>query len=90
MNIFFVNKFKGNTTYGDVSCLQWEYIMVEGHKRNKYTMHVSMDGTLKPIHYEMLGFDSLLGSHYDKYEIVYADYSTETPSPSVFEIPEGI
>ncbi|XP_031549819.1 digestive cysteine proteinase 2-like [Actinia tenebrosa] len=82
--------FMGNTTYGEVSCLAWEYIMYEGHKKNKYTMHVSMDDTLTPIHYEMLGFDSLLGSHYDKYEIVYADYSAETPSPNVFEIPEGM
>lgn len=45
---------------------------------------------VKPVHYEMLGYDTLLGSHYDKYEMDFVDYSDEMPPPDVFDIPEGM
>jgi len=52
-------------------------------------MHVSLNNPSTPVHYEMLGFDSLLGSHYDKYEVVYANFDTSTPKAEVFDTPEG-
>ena len=45
---------------------------------------------VKPVHYEMLGYDTLLGSHYDKYEMDFVDYSDEMPPPDVFDVPEGM
>jgi len=45
----------------------------------------------RPVRYEMMGYDSLLGSHYDKY---YVDYfsmtSPVTFKDSVFAAPEGM
>ena len=68
----------------------WINTTTEGYKENTYTMHTSLTNPVKPIHYEMLGFDSLLGSHYDKYEVDYVDYSDEMPPPGSFDIPEGL
>lgn len=63
--------------------------MREGHKVNTYTMYNTPYDPPTPHHYEMLGFDSLLGSHYDKYEVDYVNYDTDMPPASVFDIPEG-
>lgn len=38
---------------------------------------------VSPVHYEMKGYNTLLGSHYDKYEIDYSDYSNSFPA-SIF------
>lgn len=43
-----------------------------------------------PVRYEMKGFNSLLGSHYDHYYLEYDWYSSETPSSDIFEIGESI
>lgn len=42
-----------------------------------------------PVRYEMLGYDTLLGSHYDKYVMEYYTYEPVPPDPTVFDIPEG-
>ena len=49
-------------------------------------MYASVTEPPDPVHYEMLGYDTLLGSHYDKYEIDYADYSPQMPPPDIFDI----
>ncbi|EDO41322.1 predicted protein [Nematostella vectensis] len=82
--------FVGNSTYGDVKCSIWEYKLTVGHKRNKYTMYTSMHDPPAPIHYEMLGFDDLIGSHYDQYELDYSNYSPQAPPEEVFQTPEGL
>lgn len=38
------------------------------------------------MRYEMRGFNSLLGSHYDHYYLDYDWYSSDIPSSEVFEI----
>lgn len=68
----------------------WIYSKTEGYKENIYTMYTALTNPVEPVHYEMLGFDSLLGSHYDKYEVDYADYSDEMPPPDAFDIDEGL
>ena len=60
--------------------------MTEQHKVNTYTMYASVTESPDPVHYEMRGYDTLLGSHYDKYEIDYADYSPHAPPPDIFDI----
>uniref|UniRef100_A0A8D0LC81 Uncharacterized protein n=1 Tax=Sphenodon punctatus TaxID=8508 RepID=A0A8D0LC81_SPHPU len=53
-------------------CSVWQNVSYWGSKKNVYTLWVAGSDTgLMPIHYEMRGFNSLLGSHYDKYEIDY-------------------
>ena len=42
--------------------------------------------TGEPLYYEMIGYDSLLGSHYDKYYVEYFKFSKAAISPDVFAI----
>ncbi|KAL9979919.1 hypothetical protein ACROYT_G008438 [Oculina patagonica] len=67
------------------NCSVWTYVMTQQHKVNTYTVTVTVDAEY-PVHYEMLGYDTLLGSHYDKYEVEYRDYSPQMPPPDTFEI----
>jgi hypothetical protein len=39
-----------------------------------------------PVRYEMKGYNSLLGSHYDHYFLDYEIYSPEKPEAGIFEI----
>lgn len=70
-------------------CAVWQNVSYWGHKKNVYTLRVgsSARGPV-PLHYEVHGFNSLLGSHYDKYEIDYSSFSHLFP-PSVFHLPKG-
>lgn len=56
-------------TEGD--CEAWEYRVTVGQKDNKYMFILRRDAEKNaiPIYYLMFGYDSLLGSHYDKYEV---------------------
>ena len=39
-----------------------------------------------PVKYQMKGYNTLLGSHYDHYYLMYEWYSPESPSPDVFKL----
>ncbi|KAK2518717.1 hypothetical protein Q9233_012521, partial [Columba guinea] len=71
-------------------CAVWQNVSYWGHKKNVYTLRVgsSARGPV-PLHYEVRGFNSLLGSHYDKYEIEYFSFGHRFP-PSVFHLPKGM
>ena len=68
----------------------WVYSNTEGYKENTYTMYTTLTNPVEPVHYEMMGYDTLLGSHYDKYEVDYADFSDEMPPSDVFYITQGL
>lgn len=72
----------------DSMCERWEYSVTNGDKLNKYVFWLLRDQNLNPIpiQYLMKGYDSLLGSHYDKYEIYYKNYKTVEIDPKVFEL----
>lgn len=78
-------------------CQVWQNVTTVGYKKNTYTLWVThsergADGgkdTPIPIHYEMMGYNTLLGSHYDKYLVEYKEFSTEV-NPKVFLLPEGL
>ncbi|KAL8220712.1 UNVERIFIED_CONTAM: hypothetical protein K2H54_053090 [Gekko kuhli] len=67
-----------------IYCTVWHNISYWGKKKNIYTMWVTNSSCgVSPVHYEMKGYNTLLGSHYDKYEIDYTDYSNSFPA-SIF------
>ena len=67
-------------------CDVWQMVNIVTHKKNVYTMWVSAaDQT--PVRYEMMGFDSLIGSHFDKYVLDYTKYSSDAIDPAIFETP---
>ncbi|KAM4549673.1 digestive cysteine proteinase 1 isoform 1-T1 [Fundulus diaphanus] len=83
--------------YGGSLCEVWQNVTTVGHKKNTYTLWVtnaekSADGhktTSVPLHYEMMGYNTLLGSHYDKYLVDYKEFSARF-DPKVFSLPEGM
>ncbi|XP_026881924.2 digestive cysteine proteinase 1-like [Electrophorus electricus] len=79
--------------YAGVLCEVWKNVTIIGHKKNTYRLWVAHpDGgaaVATPHHYEMMGYNTLLGSHYDKYLIDYSDFKPHT-DPKDFSLPEGI
>ena len=62
---------------------------VENTKTNTYTLAVrSIDKT--PYMFYFVGYDNLLGSHFDEYVIYYDEFVSKAPPTSVFEISKGI
>lgn len=56
-------------------CYVWKLTDTIGGKRNEYTLWQDV-GSKLAVRYEMMGYDTLLGSHYDKY---FVDYHTVVP-----------
>ncbi|KAJ7304260.1 hypothetical protein JRQ81_011800 [Phrynocephalus forsythii] len=70
--------------YKGIYCTVWQNVSYWGHRKNIYTMWVTNTSCgVSPVHYEMKGYNTLLGSHYDKYEIDYRDFANSFPA-SVF------
>merc|ERR1712172_196970 len=66
---------------------KWQKVQKIGEKVNKYTIWVRMSGDIAvPVHYEMKGFNSLMGSHYDHYFLSYQNFSPEKPADEVFDL----
>ncbi|XP_058801571.1 digestive cysteine proteinase 1 [Phymastichus coffea] len=87
----------GQDMINGVACEKWRLVESFGEKTNKYTLWIRYKKSptksqMKepiPIRYEMRGFNSLLGSHYDHYYLEYDWYSFETPSSEVFQIEQN-
>lgn len=85
-------KYIGQETMMDTETSKWRLSLTVGDKVNKYTMWIKFRKSLRgdsiaiPVRYEMKGFNSLLGSHYDHYFIEYSEYSVDDINPNVFEI----
>lgn len=83
--------------FNGVQCDKFVLEQTIGSKRNLYTLWVRYKPSPKypssrmpiPVRYEMKGYNTLLGSHYDHYYLDYDEYSHEDIDNEVFEIPEG-
>ncbi|XP_026156362.1 digestive cysteine proteinase 1 [Mastacembelus armatus] len=82
--------------YSGSLCEVWQNVTTVGYKKNTYTLWVThpegADGKempATPLHYEMMGYNTLLGSHYDKYLVDYKEFHTNV-DPKVFSLPEGM
>ncbi|XP_041069011.1 digestive cysteine proteinase 2-like isoform X1 [Carcharodon carcharias] len=71
-------------------CSMWQNVTYENKKKNTYTIWItnSTNGPV-PVHYEMKGYNTLFGSHYDKYEFDYGTVHLNV-DPNIFELPEGL
>ncbi|XP_056275349.1 digestive cysteine proteinase 2-like isoform X2 [Pseudoliparis swirei] len=74
-------------------CEVWQNVTTVGYKKNTYTLWVTRAESggepATALHYEMLGYNTLLGSHYDKYLVDYKEFSAHV-DPKVFSLPEGM
>ena len=73
-----------NVQYGPVKCQLWQKIEVIGERKNTYSLWVDQTNGY-PVRFEMMGYDSLLGSHYDKYYLEYEKYIPQDVQDSVFD-----
>ncbi|CAB4066180.1 Ervatamin-C,Digestive cysteine proteinase 1,Cathepsin L1,Zingipain-2 [Lepeophtheirus salmonis] len=79
--------FIGTDMINGVKCEKWGVKDIIEKKINQYFVWVKRSQNYSiPIRYEMRGYNSLLGSHYDHYYIQYENFSLEKPEPEVFEI----
>ncbi|XP_050430980.1 digestive cysteine proteinase 1 [Adelges cooleyi] len=66
---------------------KWISVVRVGDKVSKYTIWLSReDNYIIPLRYEMKGFNSLFGSHYDHYIIDYEIFIPSKPEPSNFNV----
>ncbi|XP_055905890.1 digestive cysteine proteinase 1 [Eupeodes corollae] len=84
----------GTETLLGLVCDKFRLEEVIGSKKNIYTLWVRYKKSPKfpasrqpiPVRYEMKGYNTLLGSHYDHYYLDYETYTIDTIPNEVFEI----
>ena len=82
-------EYIGTEDFEGIPCYNFRLKTVIGKKVNIYTLTVDQE-TRYPKRFEMLGYDTLLGSHYDKYEVLYTYFDIAVPTEETFKIPEGM
>lgn len=88
----------GSEMIDGVDAEKWQLIQKIGQKENRYTMWMRFKDDPDnngakyaiPVKYEMKGFNSLLGSHYDHYYLFYDSYNTDNIDPTVFQVDESM
>ena len=84
---FFFKKEPGKQKINGQLCNVWRLEYKEYKKTNTYTMWVSHYNNY-PVRYEMMGYESLFGTHhYDKYIIDYSHFKTAFIPETQFEPP---
>lgn len=69
---------------------EWVNVTTMYTRSNTYTFYTETAAPFKPVQYVMQGYDSLLGSHYDKYIVDYSFFDDQASFPdSNFDIPKG-
>lgn len=84
----------GHGVINGVQAQQWTRMEQDEEKVSKYIMWIKWKVDSKgskipvPVYYEMKGYNSLLGSHYDHYYITYQAYKPAAPAPVTWKLPE--
>ena len=68
---------------------RWEYRYMVFGLLNSHTLLVSKLDTVRPVRYEMKGYDSLMASYYDNYVVEYISFEDWKPDLEKFELPKG-
>ncbi|CAF4226885.1 unnamed protein product, partial [Adineta steineri] len=82
-----INSFEdlGQAEWRGIKCQMYQSIDQEGDKKSTYTYYINAE-TKHPVHYEMFGYDTLIGSHFDKYTIDYYNYDENPIDSSLYHI----
>jgi C1A family cysteine protease len=68
----------------------FQQVVVNGRKTSTYTFWATIPLN-EPVRYEMLGYDSLLGSHFDKYYVDYLSFQSPAQfSANDFTVPSNL
>jgi hypothetical protein len=66
----------------------YQSVDIVGDKKSTYTYYVNAMNK-HPVYYEMFGYDTLIGSHFDKYIIDYYGYDEGPIDPMIFHVTDG-
>lgn len=88
----------GTETFLGYTCDKFRLESVIGQKKNVYTLwvrykkspHYPASRMPIPVRYEMRGYNTLLGSHYDHYYLDYDSYEHDDIPNEVFEIDDSL
>lgn len=73
-----------------VAAVQYQLIKYQVGRVNTYNFYHSNDGSMRPLRFHFIGYDELLGSHYDEYSFEYFDYQEGEIVIDVFDRLEKI
>ncbi|XP_022913978.2 digestive cysteine proteinase 1 [Onthophagus taurus] len=90
--------YLGDEVINGQNTQKWQLVQSIGQKSNKYTIWLTFKNDFRkktvkyavPIKYEMKGFNSLLGSHYDHYYLEYSYFDISPIAPETFELEEDM
>lgn len=89
--------FSDTLEFRSFTCDKFIFEEIIGQKKNQYTIYVRYVKSPKypssrqpiPVRYEMRGYNTLLGSHYDHYYIDYDSYVHDDIPDDIFEYDTG-
>jgi len=85
-----VYQYAGEDQLNGAQVDKWIYKTHKGKfVTNTYTFYSSSGGQPTPLRFDMMGYDSLIGSHYDHYFLAYDKYMPGPSDPAVFD-PMGV
>uniref|UniRef100_A0A8C4N3G8 Zgc:110239 n=1 Tax=Eptatretus burgeri TaxID=7764 RepID=A0A8C4N3G8_EPTBU len=83
-------KFVGMDHLKGRKCELWRNVTYGGGRKQTFSLWVTDDGDgVEPLRYEMIGVDTLLDSHFDKYYIDYDNFRKDV-DPAHFHKPKGM
>lgn len=80
--------YAGEEVYMGTPVTKWEYRYLVFDMLNTHTLLVSKIGPVRPVRYEMKGYDSLMASYYDNYVLEYISFEEWKPDLEKFELPK--
>jgi len=83
-------QYAGDDLVQGVPAQKWVYKTRKGeYITNTYTFYTTGGTDPKPLRFDMMGYDTLIGSHYDHYFLIYEKFMKGKSDPAVFD-PMGV
>ena len=82
-------QFVSEEMHRGMPCLKYERKIKKFNKTNTYSFYISKIKPHRPLRYEMVGYDDMLTSHYDRYILDYVTFEPWKFNRSLFNLPKS-
>ena len=82
-------QFVSEEMHRGMPCLKYERKIKKFNKSNTYSFYISKTKPHRPLRYEMVGYDDMLTSHYDRYILDYVTFEPWKFNRSLFNLPKS-
>lgn len=82
-------QFVSEEMHRGMPCLKYERKIKQFNKSNTYSFYISKIKPHRPLRYEMVGYDDMLTSHYDRYILDYVTFEPWKFNRSLFNLPKS-